>query len=75
MPPRFSHRFTPSIKPVTAQQYAVHVRVLAERVGELLGQQRVVLRVGEDGNAFLVNMRGNAGESLQQLIAFDGDMP
>src|ERR1035441_10051624 len=66
------HRFSPSIKPMPAQQNPMCARMLLQRLGQLSSQLSVVLRVLEDRHPFQICVRRNACQPLQQLIAFQG---
>src|SRR6266568_9690560 len=69
---RFGHRFTPSIKPMTAQESSVRVRMLFKRRGQSGRQVFIILRVLDDRHALLVRVRSDTGKPLQQFVAFEG---
>lgn len=75
MTARFSHRFTPSIKPVSAEQNPVRIGIFTKYLAEVLCQLGVHLRVLKDRNTFGVLVSCNARKPFQQLVARETDMP
>src|ERR1035437_4119970 len=69
---RLGHRLSPSIKPMTAQQNPVSMRMRLQRHLQLCGKILIVLGVFQNRHPLDIRMAGHAREPLQQFVSFNG---
>ena len=73
VPHGLRQRLAPSVHSVAAKKECMARRMLDERLPHLAGKPLHVLVVFEDRNPLAVLVRRDAVETLQHLVAFDGE--